>query len=152
MLTFSLTKKVRRIYQPKRQELKRWLMAGLLSNYINIYIDISIVSSIESAELNKRYRKRNSATNVISLEYAEQRDKFAILTGELILCDDVIVREAAEQNKSIIEHYAHMVIHGILHLQGYDHIIEKEALYMEQLEVEILTSLGFNSFLGLINQ
>ena len=143
MLHLSLTKQVRKGYQPKRTDIQKWLRQSLLYTYKNITLDVSIVNSIISAELNQQYRQKNYSTNVISLEYANTRDEFAMLSGELILCDEVIVKEAGEQNKTVIAHYAHMVVHGMLHLQGLDHQNDAEAEYMEGLESKIMNGLGF---------
>ncbi len=68
-----------------------------------------------------------------------------MLTGELILCDEIILHEAREQKKSILDHYAHMLVHGMLHLQGLDHIVEADALYMEQLEIDILSQFAIKN-------
>ena len=138
MINISLYKAIRRNYQPKRADILQWLRQSLINKYKHIYINISIVNSITSQTLNNQYRQKNTPTNVISLEYADTRDEFAMLSGELILCDEVIVQEAMLQQKSIFEHYAHMIIHGLLHIQGLDHINTQEAEYMENLEVKIL--------------
>lgn len=99
----------------------------------------------ESAQLNYNYRNKNYPTNVISLEYSESRDEYAHLYGELILCDSIIVKEAVEQNKSVAAHYAHMIIHGILHLQGLEHDTDEKAEYMENLETQIMQKLGLTN-------
>ena len=143
MLHLSLTKQVRKIYQPKRVDIQKWLRQSLLYTYKNITLDVSVVNSLVSAELNQQYRQKNYPTNVISLEYGNTRDEFSMLSGELILCDEVIVKEAQEQNKTVIAHYAHMVVHGMLHLQGLDHQNDTEAEYMEGLESKIMNGLGF---------
>ena len=91
MLHFSLNKQVRCVHQPKSPAVKKWLHHALIYQYRNIYIDISIVSRLKSASLNQEFRHKNDPTNVISLEYSNTRDEFALLTGELILCDQVII-------------------------------------------------------------
>lgn len=143
MLHLSLTKQVRKAYQPKRTDVQKWLRQSLIYTYKNITLDVSIVSSSICAQLNQDYRQKNYPTNVISLEYANTRDEFSMLSGELILCDEVIVKEAQEQNKTVIAHYAHMMVHGMLHLQGLDHQNDAEAEYMEGLESKIMNELGF---------
>lgn len=145
MLLISLTKETRKLYQPKKADFIKWIKLALAKKFKTVNISIIIVSNDRSQELNKFYRNKDYATNVISLEYSDTRDSYAILTGELILCDDVICKEAIEYKKSIYEHYAHMVIHGILHLQGFDHVLEGEAKVMEKLEIELLHKLGFNN-------
>ena len=143
MLHFSLSKQRRAAHQPKRAEIQKWLCQALIYTYKNIYIDISIVHKADSARLNNDLRQKNYATNVISLEYSEMRDEYAMLNGELVLCDEVIVEEAMAQNKSIMAHYAHMVVHGMLHLQGLDHQDNETANHMESIEIEILHNLGY---------
>lgn len=138
MINFSLSKNIRRNYQPKRNDISKWLRQSLIKKYKHVYIVISIVNSETSQTLNNHYRQKDAPTNVISLEYSDTRDEFAMLSGELILCDEVIVREASQQGKSIFDHYAHMIIHGLLHIQSLDHIEADEAEYMENLEITIL--------------
>ena len=106
-------------------------------------VTIRIVDEEEGAELNQRYRKRAGATNVLAFDYAQ--DSFAQndLLGDVIICAPIVVQEALSQSKSIDAHWAHMVVHGILHLCGYRHKEEKDASKMEQLETEILLELGF---------
>lgn len=144
MLNFSLYKQLRRNYQPKKAEIKSWILAALVDSYKNISLEISIVSAKQSQKLNLSYRDKNYPTNVISLEYSDTRDQYSLLMGELILCDEIIVKEAMAADKSIIAHYAHMIIHGILHIQGFDHIDDEDAVKMESLETEILQKLGYS--------
>lgn len=143
MLNFSLYKQVRRCYQPKRVDFLRWLKKSVLQEYKQINIDVSIVSKELSRKLNFEYRGKDMPTNVISLEYTESRELYNILCGELILCDAIINEESVIQNKQILSHYAHMFIHGILHLQGLDHQQDVEANYMEGVEINILEQFGF---------
>lgn len=128
---------------PRRQHINKWLRLSLQKKYVNVIVSVSIVNQALSQQLNNDYRNINKATNIISLEYAASRDQFNFLSGELILCHDIIVREASLQNKSVIAHYAHMVVHGMLHLQGYDHQVEEDADLMENLEAQILKNLNF---------
>ncbi len=143
MLKFSLQREVRGDYQPTRVQIGKWLRRSLQYKFTTSIISISIVDSQTSQELNLDYRGIDKPTNVISLEYAASREQFALLSGELILCDEVIIREAQEQGKPVLAHYAHMIIHGMLHLQGYDHLDEQEANQMEALEINLLQQLGF---------
>lgn len=143
MLKFSLQREVRCEYQPTRVQIGKWLRRSLQYKFTTTIISISIVDNQTSQELNLDYRGIDKPTNVISLEYAASREQFALLSGELILCDEVIVREAQEQGKPVLAHYAHMIIHGMLHLQGYDHLDELEANQMETLEINLLQQLGF---------
>lgn len=143
---FSLTKEIRRVYQPKRKQVESWVKSSLSRAYHNVSINIVIVSQERSQELNLAYRGMDKPTNVISLAYPDSNIAgYHALLGEIILCDAVIIDEAKLQKKSIIEHYAHMIIHGMLHLQGYDHITDEDAQSMETLEISIMKILGFNN-------
>ncbi len=143
MLKFNLIRDKYLSHQPSRPQIEKWIRNSLQQKYLNTFLSISIVDEHQSQILNNEYRGIDKSTNVISLEYAESRIKFNLLSGELILCDDVIVREANQQNKTIISHYAHMIVHGVLHLQGYDHLDDDEAEIMESIEQKILHKLGF---------
>lgn len=143
MLKFSLIRNSAPAHQPKRNQIEKLIRASLQQKYVNVILSLSIVDLISSQKLNLEYRGIDKPTNVISLEYPEAREQFNFLSGELILCDEVIQAEAAAQGKSTLEHYAHMVIHGVLHLQGYDHQIDEEAEAMELLERQIMHNLGF---------
>ncbi|HED35280.1 MAG TPA: rRNA maturation RNase YbeY [Gammaproteobacteria bacterium] len=118
-------------------------------------LSLRIVSSTESQNLNHQYRGRNTATNVLSfpmqmevlsgVEQHEDQLKMAqAILGDLAICAEVVAREAHQQNKSQQAHWAHMVVHGMLHLQGFDHIEDNEAQVMEQLESRIMQQLGFS--------
>ena len=145
MLKFSLMRQRALPYQPTRPQLAKWLKASLQQAYATVMLSVSIVGEAESQELNLAYRAQDKPTNVISLEFVEEREQFNLLTGELILCDPVVVAEATQQGKSVLAHYAHLVVHGMLHLQGFDHLDDAEAEIMEQLEVNILAKLGFSN-------
>lgn len=138
MLNFSLTKIIRKNYQPNKILVKEIIQASLLKKYKQIYIDLTIVSKEESQESNLSFRNIDKPTNVIALEYADTRDNFLILNGEIILCDSIIVDEAKVQNKEILHHYIHMIVHAMLHLQGLDHIVDSERDVMEKNEIAIL--------------
>ena len=99
-------------------------------------VTLRIVSEREGRRLNAAFRKKNKATNVLSFPYGGGR-------GDVVLCHPVIAREARAQKKSIAAHYAHLVVHGVLHLRGYDHEKKRDALRMEAREVRILRRLGF---------
>jgi probable rRNA maturation factor len=99
-------------------------------------ITLRIVGRTESQKLNKRFRKKNYPTNVLSFPYGGG-------SGDVVLCHPVIAREAREQGKNLRAHYAHLVVHGILHLRGYDHLRRSAAARMEKAEIRILRRLGF---------
>jgi probable rRNA maturation factor len=100
---------------------------------------VRIVDAEEGQALNSGYRKKNYATNVLTFDYAQA----PMVMADLVLCAPVVAAEAKEQGKSLQEHYAHLLIHGALHAQGYDHeTSEKDAIEMETLEMFIMASLG----------
>lgn len=140
---FTLTKHVRKKYQPNYNHVKHWIKLALQDDYQTVAIGVVIVNEEDSQKYNHHYRNCDYPTNVISLEYKESRDNYLMLVGEIILCDKIIAAEALSQGKPVITHYAHMIIHGVLHLQGYDHQNNKDALKMEALEIEIMDKLGF---------
>ncbi|MBI3231305.1 MAG: rRNA maturation RNase YbeY [Burkholderiales bacterium] len=122
-----------------RPMLRRWVQAAL---FFPAQITLRFVDAVEGQALNLEYRQKDYATNVLTFAYTE--DEEAEQTqADIILCTDVLQREAQEQNKSVIEHCAHLVVHGVLHAQGYDHEEDEEAEEMEGLETEILHKLGF---------
>jgi probable rRNA maturation factor len=125
-----------------RPSIRRWVQAALLAP---AELTIRFVDAAEGQELNRGYRGKDYATNVLTFAYNEGE---AVADDEptradIILCTDVLEREAAEQQKSVEEHTAHLVVHGVLHAQGYDHEADDEADEMEALETEILAKLGF---------
>jgi probable rRNA maturation factor len=105
-------------------------------------ITVRLVGATESADLNKRYRGKRGATNVLSFTYDSAPGK-AGLTGDLVICAPVVQGEAVQQDKRPRAHWAHMVVHGILHLRGFDHIRKTDAEIMEAQEIRILRRLGF---------
>jgi probable rRNA maturation factor len=124
-----------------RTRLRRWAQAAL---FAPAELTIRFVDAGEGQVLNRDYRGKDYATNVLTFAYSEDEDaqESDVTQADIILCTDVLQREAAEQNISIEAHTAHLVVHGVLHAQGYDHEDEHEAAEMEQLEVDILATLG----------
>lgn len=127
---------------PDEQELQRWAEAGWLGEG-ETEITLRVVDETESAELNTQYRGREYPTNVLSFPFEVPDGVDLDLLGDLVICDGVVRREAQEQGKTLQAHWAQMVIHGMLHLQGYDHQNDQEAEIMESLEVRLLGGLGF---------
>lgn len=126
---------------PRRPQILRWARAALTRDTI---VTVRLVGEVEGRTLNRKHRGKDYATNVLSFVYGEVPLEDGLrLVGDIALCAPVIVREAAEQGKTIEAHYAHLVIHGLLHLQGYAHESEEDALQMEEKERAILASLGF---------
>jgi probable rRNA maturation factor len=122
-----------------RPMLRRWAQAAL---FAPAELTLRFVDAAEGRELNRDYRGKDYATNVLTFAYTEDQDS-EITQADIIFCADVLEKEAAEQGKSVEEHTAHLVVHGVLHAQGYDHEDEEEASEMEALETEILAGLGF---------
>ncbi len=121
---------------PTTNQFKRWARAALR---VDTEVTLRIVDEAEGRQLNREYRGKDYATNVLTFPLTEEPH----LMGDIVLCAPVVVREANEQHKSTEAHYAHLVVHGILHLHGYDHETEPEAELMEMLETEIVTKLGY---------
>jgi probable rRNA maturation factor len=122
-----------------RAMVRRWVQAAL---FAPAEFAIRFVDAEEGRVLNRDYRAKDYATNVLTFAYTEDADS-ETTQADIVLCTDVLEREAAEQKKSLEEHAAHLVVHGVLHAQGYDHEDKEEAEEMEALEVEILEALGF---------
>lgn len=129
---------------PSRVEFRRWLRAAEPGA---ARITVRIVDEDEGRELNRDYRGKDYATNVLTFAYGEGEDmplpEGLPLMGDLVLCRQVVEREAAEQGKALDAHYAHLSVHGMLHLQGFDHLEDAEAEDMEARERQILASLGY---------
>lgn len=129
---------------PDPSRFERWSGAAYLGKDAS-GVCIVLVDEDESQALNSQYRGKRKPTNVLSfpMQLPEHVDERAL--GDLVICAPVVEREAKEQGKPAMAHWAHMVVHGMLHLQGYDHEVEAEALEMEALEIRILRDLGFDN-------
>ena len=119
-----------------RADFVRWARAALVGGG---QITIRLVDADEGQSLNNEYRGKDYATNVLSFPY----DTEPVVMGDLVICPAVVAKEAAEQNKPLAAHYAHLTVHGMLHLQGWDHENDEEAQEMEDEEREILAALGY---------
>ena len=124
-----------------RPKIRRWVQAALLAP---AELTIRFVDAEEGRTLNRDYREKDYATNVLTFAYNEGEELAddEPTRADIILCTDVLEKEAAEQQKSVEEHTAHLIVHGMLHAQGYDHLDDEEATEMEDLETEILAGLG----------
>lgn len=134
---------------PPQEDFQRWIECALQHADLPVKpvnVGIRIVDEIESAQLNRDYRDKDYATNVLSfaseLPEVVLRELDEIPLGDLAICAPVVEREAAEQNKTLSTHWAHMVVHGVLHLNGFDHENDEEADQMEALETRILAALN----------
>lgn len=125
-----------------RPKVRKWVQAALLGP---AELTVRFVDAAEGQVLNRDYREKDYATNVLTFAYNEGDELAADepVRADIILCTDVLEREAGEQNKTVEEHAAHLIVHGVLHAQGYDHMDDDEATEMEQFERDILESLGF---------
>lgn len=141
-LNLSLQYACNRAGLPLRADFVRWARAALTGGG---EITIRLVDADEGRTLNNDYRGKDYATNVLSFPY----DREPAVVGDLVICPEVVAREAAEQNKPLDAHYAHLTVHGMLHLQGRDHDNDEDAQAMEDEEREILAALGYpDPYLG----
>lgn len=124
---------------PTRADFRRWAKAALLHD---VAAALRVVDEAEGMQLNQDYRGKPYATNVLTFAYGAEQEG-GPLSGDIILCAPVVEREATQQGKPLAAHYAHLTVHGMLHLQGYDHEAEAEAVAMEAIESFIMMRLGF---------
>lgn len=133
---------------PSHELLQKWAEQAL-ENDADVQVSLQIVSTEESQQLNNDYREKNKPTNVLSFPMELPKELIeempVSLLGDLVVCAPVVAAESLLQGKTMNEHWAHMLVHGMLHLQGYDHIEDAEAELMEQKEVAILNKLGFEN-------
>ena len=145
---------------PQEDDLTKWVEAAIQGNSKHDFsVVIRFVNEEEGKTLNHAYRQKKYATNVLSFPFEEPQFTTDIIElsdaltqhlehqhfGDIVLCEAVVRREAHQQEKQLQHHWAHLVVHGVLHLQGYDHLDDKEAALMESLEVKILATLGFKN-------
>lgn len=132
---------------PSAASFRRWAAAALAvtRKHEPAELSIRIVGAREGRALNRRYRGRNNATNVLSFAIELPRGVDSPLLGDIVICAPVVAREACDQKKTLRDHYAHLTVHGVLHLLGSDHQTAKDAKRMEELEVRILKSLGISN-------
>lgn len=129
---------------PSRARLAAWASAALVGlRRRSVTVTVRIVGGKESAALNARFRRKDGPTNVLSFSFQAPPRIRSDLLGDVVICADVVRREARLQNKIERAHWAHMVVHGIMHLRGYDHRNRKEAAVMEARETRVLRLLGF---------
>ncbi|MEZ8304070.1 rRNA maturation RNase YbeY [Vibrio splendidus] len=128
---------------PTEQDIQLWLDKIIPQFQENAELTVRIVDTEESHQLNHDYRGKDKPTNVLSFPFEVPPGMELDLLGDLIICRQVVEKEAEEQNKPLLAHWAHMVVHGSLHLLGYDHIEDDEAEEMESLETEIMQTMGF---------
>ncbi|KQT36356.1 rRNA maturation RNase YbeY [Methylophilus sp. Leaf414] len=135
-LDFSLQLASQENNLPTEAEFRRWVRAALR---VDTSVTIRIVDAEEGRVLNATYRGKDYATNVLTFPLSEHPH----LMGDIVICAPVVAREAIEQGKTLLAHYAHMTVHGVLHLHGYDHEVDAQAALMESMEMAAMQKLGF---------
>ncbi|MFK8050788.1 MAG: rRNA maturation RNase YbeY [Halioglobus sp.] len=128
---------------PEEGDLRSWIRAALSDRQRDTEISVRLVDIEEMSELNQRYRNKTGPTNVLSFPADIPAELNHPLLGDIVICAPVVRREAAEQGKPEESHWAHMTVHGTLHLLGYDHVVEAEAEAMEAMETAILATLNY---------
>ena len=147
MLKILVQRATKTIATPTAAELRRWAKRALQGHVARAEMTIRIVDTKEITALNSTYRHKDKPTNVLSFPFDMSEEEFELdvpLLGDIVICAAVVEQEAADQQKPLAAHWAHMVVHGTLHLLGFDHEIESDAVIMESLETTILTALGYN--------
>lgn len=129
---------------PSEADFRLWVEKALPDSDEEFEVTIRIVDEEESHALNHEYRGKDKPTNVLSFPFEAPPGLELPLLGDLVICTQIVAKEAEEQNKELLHHWAHMTIHGILHLRGYDHINDDEADEMESIETKLLASLSIS--------
>lgn len=129
---------------PSAEKIEQWISAALKSDeLVEAEVSVYIVDEAESQALNSQYRSKDKPTNVLSFPADIPEEVGIPLLGDLVVCAPVVEQEAEEQSKSLDAHWAHMLVHGTLHLLGYDHLEDDTAEAMESLETHLLTKMNF---------
>jgi len=129
---------------PRKQQFQKWVAAALQESHSELEQTIRIVDETESRDLNSRFRDKDNATNVLAFPSDSDLLDYDCL-GDLVICAPILVAEATTQGKPVEAHWAHLVVHGMLHLQGFDHNKDDETAQMEALEIKILNFLGYTN-------
>jgi len=143
-LELDLSYAARRPWVPSPRQLAVWATAALAANRRPTVLSVRVVGRSRSRSLNAHYRHKDKPTNVLSFGGAGTAPDGRFFLGELVICAPVVAQEARAQGKTIQSHWAHMTVHGVLHLQGFDHEGEAEAAKMAAREIQILDRLGFS--------
>jgi len=128
---------------PEEDAIRQWVSLALPENKQTSGLTVRVVDEAEMNALNRQYRGKDGATNVLSFPFEAVGGVTTGLLGDIVICAPVVASEAVAQDKPLQAHWAHMVIHGVLHLLGYDHHKDEDAHAMEALEIELLASLGY---------
>ena len=130
---------------PTAEMMQTWVDAVLKESEQDSEIVVRLVDEAESAGLNSQYRHKSGPTNVLSFPFEAPEGFETDLLGDLVICAPLLAQEAKQQNKALFDHWAHILIHGVLHLVGYDHLQDDEAEEMEALEIKILSTLNIDN-------
>ncbi|WP_342228065.1 rRNA maturation RNase YbeY [Rickettsiella endosymbiont of Rhagonycha lignosa] len=130
---------------PSRYFLQRWVNKALAKQIGPNEVNIRLVSKKESASLNKTYRHKKGPTNILSFPFEPPPEVSSNFLGDLVICAALVNQQAKQPAKNRLAHWAHLIIHGCLHLIGYDHIHDKDASKMETIEIQILKELGYEN-------
>jgi probable rRNA maturation factor len=144
-LDVDVTYAARRPWVPRRTQFESWARAALAGLACHSVLSVLVVGSARSRSLNLRYRRKDKSTNVLSFSGPGPCPDGRNYLGELVICAQVVAREALAQGKSRDSHWAHMTVHGVLHLLGFDHERDAEAAKMTAREIQILDQLGFSN-------
>ena len=143
-LRLELSYAARSPWVPTRRQFQRWADGAWASQKKAAVLSIRIVGRAQSRRLNRSYRGKDRATNVLSFAGPGRLPNHEWMLGELVICAPVVATEARLQQKTVQSHWAHMTVHGLLHLLGFDHEVAAQAVKMESMEVQILDRLGFS--------
>jgi probable rRNA maturation factor len=148
-LELDVSYAARRPWVPRRREFTTWVLAALAGaggkSARHIEVSVRVVGAARSRSLNSRYRGKDRPTNVLSFGGAGATPDGRLFLGELVICAPIVAREARAQGKSAAAHWAHLTVHGVLHLLGFDHERPAEAVKMEEREIQILDRLGVSN-------
>jgi len=144
-LEVDVTYAARRPWVPRRRQFETWARAALAGLSCRSVLSVLVVGTARSRSLNSQYRRKDRSTNVLSFSGPGAAPDGCNYLGELVICAPVVAREALAQGKSRESHWAHMTVHGVLHLLGFDHERDAEAAKMTAREIQILDQLGFSN-------
>jgi probable rRNA maturation factor len=144
-LELDVSYAARQPWVPGSRQLRRWAAAALAPMRRSVVLSVRVVGKTRSRSLNAHYRRKDKPTNVLSFSGAGSVPDGRYFLGELVICAPVVAHEALNQGKTLESHWAHMTIHGVLHLLGFDHERAREAAKMAAREIQILDRLGFSN-------
>ena len=130
---------------PEDNLMIKWVEHALDQKHLQAELTLRIVDEEEGLALNNAWRKKNYATNVLSFPVGESLEQAPNLLGDIVVCAPVVEQEALDQGKNSDAHWAHLIVHGVLHLQGYDHESDEQAGEMESREIQILKKIGYSN-------